>query len=389
MTTQEFSNAFDTLLNSYNTQAQFGEQASKREITLDEYEKSIFLTQAQDIVVKQYFDIRTDGVQEGFDGSERRQMDFSSLNSVKTLNSVETTSQNVSIVDATNGNMGVLRFTLKKTDSLHKWNIKITLSNTGPNKVSYSVEHWDDDSGLEKEYNFYITLYDTDFANADLNGIVSYWKNATFDSEPEYEGYEIEGKLSDFIDVEIKSSTGKVLSTTPASYDIANFSLRTITNLDTFDDRGIMFTLPDNVLFMLNEKLEVTTEDKKERYTVIPIHYREYDRQNSKPYSQPYKKQCWRLFQNFQGFDILSEIIPVWDTVKPASIVQYKIRYVRRPKPIVLVNLPDDLAIDGEQKISECELNPIIHMDILNTAVDLAIRSRGGVATTSEKERQS
>lgn len=31
MTIQEFSNTFDTLLNSYNTPSQFGEQASKRE----------------------------------------------------------------------------------------------------------------------------------------------------------------------------------------------------------------------------------------------------------------------------------------------------------------------------------------------------------------------
>ena len=52
MTIQEFSNTFDTLLNSYNTTAQFGEPASKREIVLDEYEKSVLLTQAQDIIVK-------------------------------------------------------------------------------------------------------------------------------------------------------------------------------------------------------------------------------------------------------------------------------------------------------------------------------------------------
>ena len=46
MTISEFSDGFTTLLNSYNTQAMFGEQASKAEITLDEYEKSVFLTQA-------------------------------------------------------------------------------------------------------------------------------------------------------------------------------------------------------------------------------------------------------------------------------------------------------------------------------------------------------
>lgn len=46
MTNQEFSDGFSVLLNSYNTQALFGEQASQAEITLDEYEKSVFLTQA-------------------------------------------------------------------------------------------------------------------------------------------------------------------------------------------------------------------------------------------------------------------------------------------------------------------------------------------------------
>jgi hypothetical protein len=51
MTTSEFSDGFDTLLNSYNTQAQFGNEASKREITLDEYEKSVFLTKAQEELV--------------------------------------------------------------------------------------------------------------------------------------------------------------------------------------------------------------------------------------------------------------------------------------------------------------------------------------------------
>lgn len=55
MTIQEFSNAFDTLLNSYDTQSQFGEQASKREIVLDEYEKSFYLTKAQEEVVVNFY----------------------------------------------------------------------------------------------------------------------------------------------------------------------------------------------------------------------------------------------------------------------------------------------------------------------------------------------
>jgi hypothetical protein len=51
MTTTEFSNEFDTLLNSYSTKEQFGKTIK----ALDEYEKSVFLTKAQeDIVIELY-----------------------------------------------------------------------------------------------------------------------------------------------------------------------------------------------------------------------------------------------------------------------------------------------------------------------------------------------
>ncbi len=54
MTTQEFSNEFDTLLNSYSTVPPYGDE-HKLDITLDEYEKSVFLTKAQeDIVIELY-----------------------------------------------------------------------------------------------------------------------------------------------------------------------------------------------------------------------------------------------------------------------------------------------------------------------------------------------
>ena len=78
MTIQEFSNAFDTLLNSYNTQAAYGEQASKREIVLDEYEKSLFLTRAQEeIVVNLYNGRNPYGV--SFEGTEELRRYLESL----------------------------------------------------------------------------------------------------------------------------------------------------------------------------------------------------------------------------------------------------------------------------------------------------------------------
>lgn len=274
MTNIEFSDTFTTLLNSYSTQAQFGEEASRREIVLDEYEKSVLLTQAQDIIVKSYFDGTLNSQNQGFDDSTRRQVDFSSLIKVTTINSSSDTSK--------------------------------------------------------------------------------------------------------------------------------------------FDERGIMFKLPlvDNtnntcdVLFILNEK--VTLDRKKSNsgnvfekigdFVVIPISYKEYDREMSKPFAQPLKKQAWRLFQNdTTGYDIDTELIlkEMYSSKYKASPtsegdirVTYKIRYVRRPQPIVLEEMPGNLTIDGKKGPSECELNPILHMDILNKAVELAISTRGGGTAVRQEERR-
>ena len=264
MTTQEFSNTFDTLLNSYNTQGMFGEQASRGEIVLDEYEKSVLLTQAQDIIVKQYFE--GGGVNGGFDDSARRQVDFSNLITVEEIN---------------------------------------------------------------EEENPVLTPYDE-------RSLI--YKTPT-------------------------TLTGKA-----------------------------------KVLYILNEKIVVSTTigepavTTKRQYVVVPINYKEYDRQMSKAYAQPLKKQAWRLFQDSGSsgnstIDLYSEIIPVENSIASGEVPKYKIRYIRRPQPIILTNLDfvtqADLEIDGVKTVSECELNPIVHMDILNKAVELAYTTRGSRSSKS------
>lgn len=51
MTGTEFSDAFDTLVNSYASNGNLGEQSSRQTPVFDEYEKSLFLTQAQEELV--------------------------------------------------------------------------------------------------------------------------------------------------------------------------------------------------------------------------------------------------------------------------------------------------------------------------------------------------
>lgn len=70
MTATEFSNEFDVLYNNL---------ASNQAPGLNEYEKSVLLTKAQEQLIRDYFNPRNNKVQQGFDGSPKRQIDLSAL----------------------------------------------------------------------------------------------------------------------------------------------------------------------------------------------------------------------------------------------------------------------------------------------------------------------
>lgn len=125
-------------------------------------------------------------------------------------------------------------------------------------------------------------------------------------------------------------------------------------------------SLPAKLMMVINESVEVTRGDKpKVLLQVIPIKFDEYTRLMSKPYKRPLKYQAWRLINS--------------DTANKADIVigpsdtltKYTVRYIRKPKPIVVSDL-DGLTIDGEDSKTECELDSILHEEILQRAVELA-----------------
>lgn len=89
MTNQEFSNAFDTLLNSYNLPASFGEDSFKGSINLDEYEKSIFLTEAQEELVISLYNGRN-SLGTSFEGTEELRRYLSNLVKVDTKTPITT-----------------------------------------------------------------------------------------------------------------------------------------------------------------------------------------------------------------------------------------------------------------------------------------------------------
>lgn len=138
-----------------------------------------------------------------------------------------------------------------------------------------------------------------------------------------------------------------------------------------FDDRSQLYKMPQDILLMLNETGINTVDGVKRLISIIPMNYEEYARLMSRPWKQPLKNQGWRLFRSTNGVDFISEVVIKYNS----SLTDYKIRYVKRPKPIILANLADEysnVSIEGLNTVTECELDPILHPEILQRAVELA-----------------
>jgi hypothetical protein len=267
MTADEFSNQFDVLYSNITSNQAPG---------LTEYEKSVFLTKAQDEIVKNYFTANSKGnnIGQGFDDSAKRQADFATL-------------------------------------------IK----------------------------NFSATL-SLDYANSDIFPTTSpfIWHGSILEGEGN------------------------------------NKSVPSITN-----KKGASTTIkmPSDMMCILNETTKVRrggtlanganayTGGKDEFLVTVPIRYDEYDRLASKPFKRPLKNQAWRMISSA---DRVADIV-----IGPSDyFLQYICRYVRKPKPIIVGDL-DELTIGGYEygtsgtnTTSGCELDSIIHEDILQRAVELA-----------------
>ena len=382
MTTKEFSDAFDTLIAAYNHKSEFGDQTSLADVTLDEYEKSVFLTQAQDQIVKNYFSNRTNSVGEGFDDSIRRQADFSSL--ITTYHCARYTDNSDTEWSEDSINLPYGNLSLKGLGNKYqKINVSFSLQ-AGAQAVGVNTTYKDGvptvtailapnnsipDQTINALQAALRDLTDNSFTVNKTDSTANLYLGAfSGDATP---GTVIGSALT------LTLSTGRISST-------------------SYDERGRVFSLPDGdsaplVLLMLNERVTATYNGVKHYLVVVPISYTEYDRQMSRAYAQPLKKQAWRLFQGDPNADATTraEII----ANEKYTLGEYIIRYVRRPRPIILTDLDlvdsqVPLEIDGENKVTECELNPILHMDILEEAVRLALGSKGIETADARRARQ-
>ena len=74
------------------------------------------------------------------------------------------------------------------------------------------------------------------------------------------------------------------------------------------------------------------------------------------------------------------------ELISKYNIKDYTIRYIEKPKPIILTDLPDDLKINGVSNITECKLNSALHRRILDEAVRLAVLSKMPTSNTAQQQ---
>lgn len=148
--------------------------------------------------------------------------------------------------------------------------------------------------------------------------------------------------------------------------------------------KSTMFALPDDLWFITYEAVktipDATGKDRcnsKERggivQDVIPVTQDEFHRIKRNPFRGPSYSRALRLDLADPKSGDSNGVVEI---ISKYPVDTYYVRYIRKLDPIILVDLPDGLSVNGVNKATECKLHEAVHRDILEGAIRLAIASR-------------
>ena len=151
----------------------------------------------------------------------------------------------------------------------------------------------------------------------------------------------------------------------------------TISNNFNIDSESKFYVIPDDLFLIVNEKAKINSEDcyNGKSLNIKPLSYDEYNIQINNPFEKPDNKNAWRLdISNIYNVKVVEIVSPY----NISGSLEYQIRYIKYPKPIIITNLntafpSDNLTIDGFYVETACELNKEICREILDRAVLLAL----------------
>ena len=108
-------------------------------------------------------------------------------------------------------------------------------------------------------------------------------------------------------------------------------------------DKSVFAVLPDDVWFITYESVTLNGDSpciNGKEVQVIPTTQDEYHRIKGNPFRKPNSRKVLRLDVDESMVELISE----------EDIRSYLVRYLSRPEPIILVDLPDELSINNIKK---------------------------------------
>lgn len=338
----EFSSQFDTLYNNITSNQSPG---------LDEYEKSVFLTKAQDNIIESYNNPRSNKVQLGFDDSKGRQVNFSSL--MKTVYPI-------------------------KNEFYNKFDER-SVSYIMPSDLLIFVnESCSDDSNRyvvqELTYSEYDRLMLKPYQNPVKRGI---WRLIVDSNSP---GICKDSNLSIY-NTSLKTVEFVLKLVANPSQDIVEDGV-TISKTG-IGNRPIIEESDTNIKIVceISNSIANTSRYWQQfiRNSDYSTKYSQYTGSFSGNNDSVFPAYTVNQFREAYGGDEVSVVAPPANAPHIELIgrfnkdsLKYSIRYLRRPSPIVLCDLSDGLSINGVSTASACELDPSLFSDIIQRGVEFA-----------------
>ena len=132
--------------------------------------------------------------------------------------------------------------------------------------------------------------------------------------------------------------------------------------------RSVFITLPEDIWFKTGEIAYIIDDfykcnvDGLREVMVFPVTQDTLVRTKRSPFRGPNERRILRLDSGKNQVELISNY----------EIHSYTVRYLSRPEPIILKELPQGLTIGGKSSPQTCLLNTAIHKAILSKAVLIA-----------------
>ena len=431
MTNSELSNEFDVLYNNITSNQAPG---------LNEYEKSVFLTKAQSQLVNEYFNNRTDGFGGGFDGSQKRQYDFSSLTRVSNLYELNTFKERISDIEKLDRRSKVFLFPKDYylavneilTDSKRQYSV-IPINHTEYQRLMSKPYNLPIKRGAwrlltdKKNCNYYHeyakvlgkdakSMVDTTADYTFMSGWADNKRNLSINicfkgillpDDLEWHK-QMSMEIPSIISPDGHSPSVFVDSSSIVFSTYHNSTYNTFRIICDSGWKGSKTTYTARVTLQAIEGSEYDDEDVidllKEGFSLMRYYLdakgywdNDWDSIKTATHTDGFQ-MCtapskFEAFSEINGKTFTTSVIqvPIAEIIgKFDRVPTYQLRYVRTLKPIILEDLDDygeEISISGYFKKTECELPEETHQEILERAVTLAkIAWQGGTSTQAQSK---